>query len=559
MKQLISRRCFLKAAGVTAAAASMAIGAPAASACWYGDKSDVTILYTNDVHTYIDKQSPKLTYAAIADLKQSYQNAGKDVLLVDAGDHVQGTAYGSMDEGASIIKLMNAAGYDVATPGNHEFDYGMDRAKAIMKEADFPYLSCNWVDLRTTLRVLPSVKVFVRGGRRIAFVGVTTPETFTKSTPAYFMDKAQRKYIYDIQGGEDGKKLYDAVQKAIDKDADVIFAPNSITVASSLLPQANDLGVECPIMAGDTWESSVILDGMANTGLNVYCSTFFDENDSASSAASEFVDGFKAWLNANSDAYNDNGGNDIVAAVSALGFDAYNVAMAAIRAAAEAKGADLTSVDVARALWTLTYDDAVTGKIQFNFTGDAIKNCAYIKKAAADGSKFEFVKTQEVQNDDTQATGFDYGDAAGVKLDTVNHKIVIGVYEPLTGNNGGGGKQEVLGIKYANSLDNKIDIAGEEYTVELYVSDNGSLEENAVSAASSIVSAGAMISLGSYGSGVSIAAADTFAEAQIPAIGVSCTNASVTDGHDWYFRICFLDPFQGSVMAQFAWDMVAAA
>lgn len=182
MKQLISRRSFLKAAGVTAAAASMAIGAPAASACWLGDKSDVTILYTNDVHTYIDKQSPKLTYAAIADLKQSYQNAGKDVLLVDAGDHVQGTAYGSMDEGASIIKLMNAAGYDVATPGNHEFDYGMDRAKAIMKEADFPYLSCNWVDLRTGLRVLPSVKVFVRGGRRIAFVGVTTPETFTKST-----------------------------------------------------------------------------------------------------------------------------------------------------------------------------------------------------------------------------------------------------------------------------------------------------------------------------------------------------------------------------------------
>ena len=243
MKQLISRRCFLKAAGVTAAAASMAIGAPAASACWYGDKSDVTILYTNDVHTYIDKQSPKLTYAAIADLKQSYQNAGKDVLLVDAGDHVQGTAYGSMDEGASIIKLMNAAGYDVATPGNHEFDYGMDRAKAIMKEADFPYLSCNWVDLRTTLRVLPSVKVFVRGGRRIAFVGVTTPETFTKSTPAYFMDKAQRKYIYDIQGGEDGKKLYDAVQKAIDKAkllADVVIGLGHLGVDPSSSPWTSE-------------------------------------------------------------------------------------------------------------------------------------------------------------------------------------------------------------------------------------------------------------------------------------------------------------------------------
>ena len=243
MKQLISRRSFLKAAGVTAAAASMAIGAPAASACWYGDKSDVTILYTNDVHTYIDKQSPKLTYAAIADLKQSYQNAGKDVLLVDAGDHVQGTAYGSMDEGASIIKLMNAAGYDVATPGNHEFDYGMDRAKAIMKEADFPYLSCNWVDLRTGLRVLPSVKVFVRGGRRIAFVGVTTPETFTKSTPAYFMDKAQRKYIYDIQGGEDGKKLYDAVQKAIDKAkllADVVIGLGHLGVDPSSSPWTSE-------------------------------------------------------------------------------------------------------------------------------------------------------------------------------------------------------------------------------------------------------------------------------------------------------------------------------
>ena len=243
MKQLISRRSFLKAAGVTAAAASMAIGAPAASACWFGDKSDVTILYTNDVHTYIDKQSPKLTYAAIADLKQSYQDAGKDVLLVDAGDHVQGTAYGSMDEGASIIKLMNAAGYDVATPGNHEFDYGMDRAKAIMKEADFPYLSCNWVDLRTTLRVLPSVKVFVRGGRRIAFVGVTTPETFTKSTPAYFMDKAQRKYIYDIQGGEDGKKLYDAVQKSIDKAkllADVVIGLGHLGVDPSSSPWTSE-------------------------------------------------------------------------------------------------------------------------------------------------------------------------------------------------------------------------------------------------------------------------------------------------------------------------------
>ena len=243
MKHLISRRNFLKAAGVTTAAAAMAVGAPAASACWTGEKSEVTILYTNDVHTYIDKRAPELTYAAIAALKQSYQNAGKKVLLVDAGDHVQGTAYGSMDEGASIIELMNAAGYDAATPGNHEFDYGMDRAKELMRDADFPYLSCNWVDLRTNLRVLPEIKVFVRGGVRIAFVGITTPETFTKSTPAYFMNKAQTKYIYDILGGEDGQKLYSAVQKAVDKAkclADVVIGLGHLGVDPSSSPWTSE-------------------------------------------------------------------------------------------------------------------------------------------------------------------------------------------------------------------------------------------------------------------------------------------------------------------------------
>ena len=243
MKHLISRRNFLKAAGVTTAAAAMAVGAPAASACWTGEKSEVTILYTNDVHTYIDKQAPELTYAAIAALKQSYQNAGKKVLLVDAGDHVQGTAYGSMDQGASIIELMNAAGYDAATPGNHEFDYGMDRAKELMRDADFPYLSCNWVDLRTNLRVLPEIKVFVRGGVRIAFVGITTPETFTKSTPAYFMNKAQTKYIYDILGGEDGQKHYSAVQKAVDKAkclADVVIGLGHLGVDPSSSPWTSE-------------------------------------------------------------------------------------------------------------------------------------------------------------------------------------------------------------------------------------------------------------------------------------------------------------------------------
>ena len=248
MKQFITRRGFIKAAGAATALTAVSVGAPAAFAeetnCFFGDKADVTILYTNDVHTYIDNKSPKPTYAAIAALKKSIEDTGRDVLLVDAGDHIQGTAYGSMDDGATIIELMNEAGYDLATPGNHEFDYGMARAKAVLREADFPYVSCNWVDLRTGFNVLPSVKFFFVGGRKIAFVGVTTPETFTKSTPAYFMNDAQTKYIYDILGGEDGQKLYDAVQKAIDKaefwGADTIIGLGHLGVDPSSSPWTSE-------------------------------------------------------------------------------------------------------------------------------------------------------------------------------------------------------------------------------------------------------------------------------------------------------------------------------
>lgn len=248
MKQFITRRSFIKAAGAATALTAVSVGAPAAFAeetnCFFGDKADVTILYTNDVHTYIDNKSPKPTYAAIAALKKSIEDTGRDVLLVDAGDHIQGTAYGSMDDGATIIELMNEAGYDLATPGNHEFDYGMARAKAVLREADFPYVSCNWVDLRTGLNVLPSVKFFFVGGRKIAFVGVTTPETFTKSTPAYFMNDAQTRYIYDILGGEDGQKLYDAVQKAIDKaefwGADTIIGLGHLGVDPSSSPWTSE-------------------------------------------------------------------------------------------------------------------------------------------------------------------------------------------------------------------------------------------------------------------------------------------------------------------------------
>ena len=175
---------------------------------------EITILYTNDVHTYIDKD---LRYSTVAGYRDSLTN----VLLVDAGDHVQGTAYGSMDEGATIVQLMEAANYDLATPGNHEFDYGMARALAVCTGGKVPYVSCNFYYEKNGVpgkSVLDSYKIFEVGGKKLAFIGVTTPESFTKSTPKYFQDDAGN-YIYGIAGGDDGKALYSAVQKAIDEVA----------------------------------------------------------------------------------------------------------------------------------------------------------------------------------------------------------------------------------------------------------------------------------------------------------------------------------------------------
>lgn len=177
------------------------------------DPTSIVILYTNDVHTYIDKG---LSYASIAALKDELAAKTAGTLLVDAGDHIQGTAYGAMDEGATIIELMNAAGYDAATLGNHEFDYGMDRTLEIIDEAAYSYLSCNFNDVEAKDTVLEPYKIFEVGGKKIAIVGVTTPESITKSTPAYFMDEKQEKWLYTIDGGTDGAELYATVQKTVD-------------------------------------------------------------------------------------------------------------------------------------------------------------------------------------------------------------------------------------------------------------------------------------------------------------------------------------------------------
>lgn len=131
--------------------------------------------------------------------------------------------------------------------------------------------------------------------------------------------------------------------------------------------------------------------------------------------------------------------------------------------------------------------------------------------------------------------------------------IKVGVFEPVTGENGGGGSQEVLGIRYANKLVPSVTIGDKEYKIELVEVDNQSDKTAAVTAASQLITSGVVAVLGSYGSGVSIAAGATFESAGVPAIGCSCTNPQVTLGNDFYFRVCFLDPFQGTVMANYAY------
>ncbi len=200
---------------------------------------DIVILFTNDVHTYIDGD---MGYDKVAALKKELQQQYETVILVDAGDHAQGTAYGSMDKGKSIIALMNGAGYNAATLGNHEFDYGMDGCVNLRVWAFFPYLSCNFYCESGGVRgdnVLDSYHIFTFGDKKVAIVGITTPESFTKSTPAYFQNEAG-EYVYGIAGGEDGKALYADVQKAIDdakaEGADYVIALGHLGQDSSSSP-----------------------------------------------------------------------------------------------------------------------------------------------------------------------------------------------------------------------------------------------------------------------------------------------------------------------------------
>ena len=171
---------------------------------------DIVILYTSDVHCGIDQG---FGYAGLQQIRESLRARGDTVLLVDDGDAVQGEPVGTMTRGEAIIGLMNRMEYDVAIPGNHEFDYGMEQFMHLTELAEFPYISCNFTH-EGELVFAPSLILEVCG-KKIGFVGVTTPETPVSSTPRYFQNDAG-EFVYGFCGGEDGKDLYSAVQQAVD-------------------------------------------------------------------------------------------------------------------------------------------------------------------------------------------------------------------------------------------------------------------------------------------------------------------------------------------------------
>ena len=218
----------------------------------------VVVLYTNDVHCGIEDA---IGYAGLAAYEKAYEKLGYEVILVDNGDAIQGGPIGTLSKGEYIIDIMNAVGYDIATIGNHEFDYGMDVFMSLREKAEFPYISANFCDLEGNPILDPYV-IKELGGWKVAFVGVSTPETFTKSTPTFFQDE-EGNYIYSFCQGEDGANLYAAVQKAVDaaraEGAEIVIVMSHLGTDGSSVPYtSSDLIV-------NTTGINVVLDGHSHS------------------------------------------------------------------------------------------------------------------------------------------------------------------------------------------------------------------------------------------------------------------------------------------------------
>ena len=198
--------CLTVAAVITAAAVPFRMQLPSADSA---KSDDIIILYTNDVHCAADSG---IGYDGLALFKHELEAQYEHVFLVDAGDAIQGAPLGTFSKGKDIISLMNAVGYDVCIPGNHEFDYGMETLAERSKELQCGYISCNLKDLRTDQTVFEPYKIVEAGDKKIAFVGVTTPWTFNTSTPAYFQN-ADGEYLYSFAEQDD--VLFQTVQDSV--------------------------------------------------------------------------------------------------------------------------------------------------------------------------------------------------------------------------------------------------------------------------------------------------------------------------------------------------------
>lgn len=176
------------------------------------ERGVIKIVYTNDTHGAI---VGSLKFSSIAAEVQNLRDSGNQVLLVDAGDEIQGSVYVSSDKGLSLIKIMNKAGYQLATPGNHEFEYGISNLVELSKAAIFPYISCNFISEESGETVFPPSKIFKLGSKSVAFVGISTPESVNPSKLKFFQDSSG-KYIYRVRGMDSPQDLYSTVQAAID-------------------------------------------------------------------------------------------------------------------------------------------------------------------------------------------------------------------------------------------------------------------------------------------------------------------------------------------------------
>ena len=218
----------------------------------------VVVLYANDVHCGVDD---KIGYAGVAAYKKAYEKAGYEVLLVDCGDAVQGATIGTLSQGGYIVEIMNELGYVASTVGNHEFDYGMDRFFELTDLADYDYVSANFVD-KDGNRVLDAYTVVEAAGHKIAFVGVSTPETFTSSSPAYFQDE-NGNFIYGFCEGNDGADFYAAVQTAVDDARNA--GADLVVVLSHLGTNAESAPYTSSDLIVNTNGIDVVLDGHSHS------------------------------------------------------------------------------------------------------------------------------------------------------------------------------------------------------------------------------------------------------------------------------------------------------